>query len=170
MLMAAHRNLSCCFTGHRAAKLPWGFLEEDARCVALKRHIFDTVEAVYASGIRHFICGMANGCDLYFCEAVLVLREERPEITLEAAVPFEGQAERWPPYQRRRYDRLLAECDEKTLIQKDYSSECMDRRNRYMVDHSSILVAAYDGLSGGTLNTLRYALAEGLEIIELPII
>jgi uncharacterized phage-like protein YoqJ len=170
MLMAAHRNLSCCFTGHRATKLPWGFSEEDARCVALKQRIFDAVEAVHAAGIHHFICGMANGCDLYFCEAVLALRSERPEITLEAAVPFGAQAERWPPQLRMRYHRLLTECDEQTLIQKEYSADCMAKRNRYMVDHSSVLIAAFDGLSGGTLNTLRYALAESLEIIELPIV
>ena len=168
--MAAHRNLSCCFTGHRAAKLPWGFMEEDTRCVALKQRIFDAVEAVYTAGIRHFICGMANGCDLYFCEAVLSIRSERPDITLEAAVPFEAQAARWPPELRHRYCRLLTECDEQTLIQRGYSIDCMTKRNRYMVDHSSVLIAAYDGLSGGTLNTLRYALAEGLEIIELPIV
>ena len=36
------------------------------RCRKLQQQLFDAVDAVCAAGIRHFICGMANGCDLYF--------------------------------------------------------------------------------------------------------
>ena len=37
------RQKSCCFTGHRPAKLPWGYREEDPRCVTLKARISDAV-------------------------------------------------------------------------------------------------------------------------------
>ena len=70
------RQKSCCFTGHRPAKLPWGYREEDPRCITLKARIFDAVTLAWQEGYRHFICGMAQGCDLYFCEAVLALREQ----------------------------------------------------------------------------------------------
>lgn len=60
------REHTCCFTGYREYKLPWGSDESDPRCRKLQQQIFDAVDAVYADGIRHFICGMANGCDLYF--------------------------------------------------------------------------------------------------------
>jgi hypothetical protein len=43
------------------------------------------------------------------------------------------------------------------------------RRNRYMVDSASVLIAASSGRSGGTMSTLLYALRRGCEIIELPI-
>ena len=102
---------TCTFTGHRAEKLPWGYNENDPRCRRLKRTLYDTLEAVYESGFHRFICGMAEGCDLYFCEAVLALREDHPDITLEAAVPFAGQAEHWGAAQRQRYEALLARCD-----------------------------------------------------------
>ena len=163
------KNATCAFTGHRAAKMPWRGNEDDPRCAALKRCIYDAAEAVYHSGARHFISGMANGGDLYFCEAVLRLRAERPEVTLEAAIPFEGQAEKWPAALRRRYAYLVAECDYRTVISKEYTPECMMRRNRYMVDASTYLIAAYNGAAGGTRATLRYALRQGLEIIQLPI-
>ena len=54
------RAATCTFTGHRENKLPWRGDETDARCLRLKQHIFDAVEAVYHSGVRHYICGMAN--------------------------------------------------------------------------------------------------------------
>ncbi len=163
------RANNCCFTGHRDVKLPWRDNEDDRRCEALKESIYDAVEAVYRSGRRHFICGMATGCDFYFCEAVIELRESHPDVTLEAAIPFEGQAKSWNDSQRRRYERLIAECDYHTVVQKEYSPECYMRRNRYMVDSSSVLIAAYNGRSGGTMSTLLYAIRNGLEVIQLPI-
>ncbi|HPS76246.1 MAG TPA: DUF1273 domain-containing protein, partial [Oscillospiraceae bacterium] len=59
------KPITCCFTGHRIAKLPWRSNENDPRCIALKERLAAVTEAVYESGVRHFICGMANGCDLY---------------------------------------------------------------------------------------------------------
>ncbi len=160
---------TCTFTGHRSAKLPWGYNEYDKRALELKQRLYDTIEAVYSAGFTHFICGMADGSDLYFCEAVIQLRTQHPEITLEAAVPFEGQADKWPRAQRERYQRLICECDSVKLIQKDYSPGCMMKRNRYMVDHAQLIIACYDGKSGGTLNTLRYALDKDVQILHLPI-
>ena len=160
---------ACTFTGHRSAKLPWGNNEDAPACRELKQRIYDTAEAVYSAGFHTFICGMAEGCDLYFCEAVLALRDEHPEIRIEAAVPFPGQADRWPADQRKRYERLLEACDKRTLIRPEYTAGCMMERNRYMVDHADLIIACYDGKSGGTLNTLRYALEKGVQILHLPI-
>ena len=78
---------TCCFTGHRPEKLPWGSDETDPRCKALKQKLQDAVSAAYDEGMRHFICGMARGCDFYFAEAVLALRADKQDVTLEAAVP-----------------------------------------------------------------------------------
>ena len=39
------RPVTCCFTGHRPEKLPWGDDEADPRCRALKRKLADAVEA-----------------------------------------------------------------------------------------------------------------------------
>ena len=135
----------------------------------LKQRLYDTVEAVWSAGFEHFICGMAEGSDLYFCEAVIALRREHPDITLEAAVPFEGQADKWPKAQRERYQRLICECDSVVLIQQDYSPGCMMKRNRYMVDNAQLIIACYDGQSGGTLNTLRYAMENDVQILHLPL-
>ena len=162
------RAQTCTFTGHRENKLPWGENENDPRCLRLKERIYDAAEAAYRAGARHFLCGMARGCDLFFCEAVQQLRGEHPEITVEAAIPFEGQAKAWPERQKRRWERLVTDCDYQTVVQRDYTPSCMQRRNEYMVDASGTLIAAYNGAPGGTRNTLLYAMRAGLNIIELP--
>ena len=161
------RERTCCFTGHRAEKLPWGDDERAPGCLRLKAAIRDVLASLYAGGFRHFICGMATGADIYFGEAVAALREEHPDVTLEAAVPFEGQEKRWSVFWRRRYGRLAESCDAVTVLHREYVPGCMMDRNRYMVDASRVLVAAYSGAPGGTRNTILYAIDQGLEIIEL---
>ena len=158
------RQISCCFTGHRPEKLPWRYDEADPRCLSLKRRIAAAVEAAYEEGHRHFLCGMALGCDLYFCETVLALRDSRPGVTVEAAIPCESQADKWPPEDKERYQRLVGLCDFETMVQRQYDRGCMLRRNRYMVDRSSLLIAAFDGSKGGTLYTASYALKNGVEV------
>ena len=163
------RQISCCFTGHRPGKLPWRYDETDPRCLALKRRIADAAEAAYEEGYRHFLCGMALGCDFYFCEAVLALREKHPGITVEAAIPCPTQADAWRPDQRARYRRLVEACDFETLVSTGYTSYCMQRRDRYMVDHASLLIAAFDGTPGGTQYTVQYALSRRVSVVDLPL-
>ena len=155
----------CCFTGHRPDKLPWGEDESDPRCLRLKESIARAVEEAYISGIRHFITGMARGVDLYCAEAVLALRKAEEDITLECARPCETQADTWPAAEQERYRSILDRCNYETLVQHRYDRFCMIRRNRYMVDRSSRLIAVYNGVpKGGTFQTLAYAMKKGLDI------
>jgi len=163
------REQSCCFTGHRIEKLPWRGNEDDPRCLDLKNRIDRAVRDAFKSGVTHFICGMATGCDMYFCEAVLALRDEKPDITVEAAIPFNDQAKGWSPELRRRHSLLVESCDFFTLVQHEYSQDCFMRRNKYMVDNSRLLIAAYNGLPGGTMKTMLYAHRQGVEIVELSV-
>ena len=163
------RSVTCCFTGHRPNKLPWGTDESDPRCLRLKEELAARLEGVYEAGFRHFICGMALGCDLYFAEAVLALRARRPDVTLEAAVPCDGQASAWTIPQQRRYDRLLSLSDEVTFVQHAYTPGCMQKRNQYMVDVSGLLMAVFDGQRGGTLSTLLYARRQGLQTLIIDL-
>ena len=163
------REKTCCFTGHRPEKLPWGFREEDPRCIALKGRLRRAVEQAYADGFRHFITGMARGTDQYFAQIVLELKEHLPGITLEAAIPCEEQASRWRESERERYFDLVSQCDLETMVQRHYDRGCMQRRNRYMVDRSARLIAAYDGVLGGTMYTIHYAMQRGVDVVMVEL-
>ena len=158
---------TCCFTGYRPEKLPWRYDEEDPRCRLLKIKLYDVVDALYFSGIRHYICGMAKGCDMFFAEAVLKLKREHDDVTLEAAIPCRTQTMRWDKSDVGRYKKLMKQCDYTTFLQNEYTRDCMFKRNRYMVDNSAVVVAVYDGKSGGTAFTVRYADRNNKEIIEI---
>ena len=160
---------TCCFTGHRPDKLPWRDDEGDPRGMELKLRLARAVEDAYAQGKRHFMCGMALGADFYFCDAVLELRQRRREVTLEACIPCEEQAARWRERDRQRYFSLIERCDRETMVQQRYDKGCMLRRNRYMVDRSSLLIAVYNGMLGGTMYTLQYAMKRQLEVVILDV-
>lgn len=162
------KTITCCFSGHRPAKLPWGKDETDERCLRLKAWIAEKAILLYKQGYRHYICGMAMGSDMYFCEELIRLRDfENYDITIEAAIPCEQQSNSWSQSDRERYFRLVGACDTETLVQRHYSRDCMMKRNRYMVDKSSCIVCVYDGRLSGTMHTLLYAVRRGLEVIEI---
>ena len=137
------------FTGYREYKLPWGGeFENHPRCRKLQQQIFDAVDAVDAR--RHpplYPRAWPTAATCIFFDAARYLRLSHPEVTIEAAIPYSGQADRWRPELRARYDYDLRQCDYQTLVQEAYTPGCTTRRNRYMVDASRILIAAFDGSS-----------------------
>ena len=108
---ALDKEKTCCFTGHRPDKLPWGEKESDPRCRRLKESIAQAAEEAYESGIRHFISGMAVGFDLAAAEAVIELRSRCGDVTLECAVPYEGFERGFSPEDAERFGRIVAEAD-----------------------------------------------------------
>lgn len=162
-------SITCCFTGHRPNKLPWGANESDPRCAALRMELAARLEGLYLSGFRVFLCGMAIGCDMLFAEEVLRLREQHPEISLEAAIPCGTQPDKWRVADRRRYNRLLDRCDRVKVLQVDYTPDCMLKRNRYMIERSSLLLACFNGSPGGTMNTILLAERKGIRMLLIDI-
>ena len=97
------------------------------------------------------------GVDTYAAKIVLNLKTQYPDITLECAIPCENQAEKWNERDRDVYYDLISKCDKETLLQQKYSSDCMQKRNEYMVDNSDYVFAVWNGKPSGTGNTVKYA-------------
>ena len=158
----------CTFTGHRPERLPWGQAEDDARCAALRGLIVRSVLRACAEGCDTFLCGMARGCDTYFAEAVLAAKTRFPNVRLIAMIPCPSQPEAWQEEDRTHYDRLLDACDAVCVLEPIYSSGCMLRRNRAMVDAAELVITVYDGEpGGGTAATVRYAERRGKRLLRL---
>ena len=62
----------------------------------------------------------------------------------------------------------MRQADEAVYVGREYNEVCMRNRNYYLADHSSILLAVYDGSHrSGTGMTVRYAQKLGREIIVI---
>ncbi|OQB24149.1 MAG: hypothetical protein BWY11_01323 [Firmicutes bacterium ADurb.Bin182] len=160
---------TACFSGHRPEKLPWNNDEEDARCKALKARLFLAIEQAAQQGYTHFITGMAKGIDTYAAEAVLSLKTCFPEITLECAIPFSGQSKGWNSRDKARYEHILHGSDKITILSDKYLPGCMQRRNRYLIKNSSLLIAVTTGAAGGTSQTIKIASERGIRILRLDV-
>lgn len=153
------------FTGKRPQSLPWRFNEQDQRCIRLKQTLRGEIEKCIKEGYTIFVSGMALGVDSFAAEIVLEMKKLYPLISLEAAIPCEHQSDRWNMADRNRYNALLSQCDTKTYVGREYTDDCMIKRNRYMVDKADLLIAVCGNLSGGTGATVRYAKEKGVEVI-----
>lgn len=150
----------CCFTGHRPEKL---HMSERAVRQLLRREIKKAVE----DGFLTFITGMARGIDMWAGDIVLSMRKHNPDIRLICIPPYEGFESRWAAPEQKRYNEILKKADYTKFICEHYSRSCFQIRNVYMVDHSSRVIAAYNGERGGTKNTIDYATRKGIEVVNI---
>ena len=156
----------CAFTGHRPKSFPWKYDETAPGCVALKKVLAEQITALADDGVTGFISGMALGVDLWAAQTVLDLREKNPILKLYCALPCEDQEKKWPAVKQKLYHSILKQADDIHWESKSYTPDCMLNRNRYMVDHSSILLAVYDGTyRSGTGMTVRDAQRKRRKII-----
>jgi len=163
------RATTCCFTGHRCQKLPWRFKESDLRCIEMKESTKAKIVAAIEKGYNTFISGMAIGFDMICAEIVLELRQIYP-IRLVCALPCKTQPDRWSSAYQERYHKILQQADSIHCDREIYSDTCMQERNEYMINHSSLVIALYNGLPGGTAKTLQYAKKQGLDIEVIDVI
>lgn len=160
------KNRTACATGHRPQKLPWGFNEEDEACIKVKTQTREAVLYAINCGYKYFISGMALGFDIIFAEIVLSLKQQY-DIELICAVPCKTQSRSWNEEQKTRYQKIIKSANKVRCIFDTYTRWCMHERNKYMVENSSLIIALYDGSSGGTKNTVELAKKKGLQVIEI---
>ena len=156
------------FSGHRPRKFPWKYDETAPDCVALKQTLRENVEKFIRQGIIHYLSGMAEGTDIWAAEAVLAAREANKKIKLHCVLPCVSQSDKWSAASRERYRSILNLADGVFYVNREYRRDCMLERDRFLVSHSTILFAVYNGEKrGGTAATVRYARKMGREIFTL---
>lgn len=156
------RKRRLCFTGHRPEKL--GCDEATVRLELRK-----AIDAAIRSGYRTFITGMARGVDIWAGEIVLERRALYPDIFLICALPYPGFERAWKNEWKERYANVLACSDLIRVISPSFTIESFQRRNEWMVDHSSLVIAVFNGCPGGTRNTIEYAGRHGVAVYKLPV-
>ena len=154
-------NPFCAFSGHRS--LPRTAEEQ------LPRLLRQKIVSLAEEGYTGFLCGGAMGFDTLAAEAVLSVRSRRPELTLTLALPCPDQYRAWPEWAQRRFLRIQDAADETILVSPEYHRYCMMQRNRFLVDHSRLLLCYLTGERGGTAATVRYALKQKLPVVNLAL-
>lgn len=157
----------CSFSGYRPSKLPFRWDKKSDGYRRIWELIRDEITALAENGVRFFQTGMARGIDLMCGEIVLELQKKYP-IELICAVPCLDQYAGWSEEDRETYDRLTRTAANVIHVTgESYSSGCMLKRNRYLVDTAQYLIAVFDGKKGGTMFTINYAKQQKRTIVIL---
>lgn len=161
----------CSFTGHRPSKFNFKYDEEHIDCIRLKARMIDEIEKIYLSGVKYFMSGCAMGVDIWCAEIVLQLKKRYDDIELFSVLPCNNHDEKWSDSYKQRLKNVVENSRKFNILQESYTSDCYFKRNKYLVDKSSIILGVYDLKSqrSGTKNTLNYAISQNKEIIILDI-
>lgn len=159
----------CAFTGHRPVKLSFKYNESHPDCILLKLMLKVEIIKAIRDGYDYFISGMALGVDTFVAEIVLELKEIYPNIKLECAIPCAGHPNTWPLPAQERYYSILERADVVTNVSTEsYKGYLMLRRDEYMTNKCSLLIAVFDGVDkGGTAHTINYAKEHKKDIIQI---
>jgi len=133
----------------------------------MKENAKAEIEKAIQSGYTTFLCGMALGFDMICAEIVLELKKKYPNIRLIGAIPCKNQYDRWPQAQIDRYRKLVKQLDGVRCIYDEYVDGCMIERNEYMLNNSSLVIALYNGLGGGTKSTIDKAKKKGIDVVVI---
>jgi len=148
-------------TGHRPQKLNNEFDLEGPYSNFINQQMKEHFELLKPSKI---ISGMALGFD-----QLLALFAIERGIPVLAAVPCDNQEKLWPKRSQDRYQQILSNRLVTTYVvcPGPYNPGTMQVRNEWMCDHSNLLLACWDGSSGGTANCIKYARKINMDILYI---
>lgn len=155
------KEFTCCFTGHRI--IPEN-REDQIRCV-LRIHIKNLIED---KGVTDFIAGGALGFDTIAAETVIDLKKDYPFIKLHLYLPCFDQSAKWSMVDRYKWRMMMVKVDDYAYItESKYTPDCMQKRNRRMVDDSCYCIAYCVKQNSGTGTTVRHAELTGTVVYNI---
>ena len=157
------------FTGHRPNKLG-GYDDTSPKRVALRNKIEETLQRAVDVHSKMYeivvISGGALGVDQ---DAARVAR--RMNIPFIVAQPCKNHESKWFEESKIKYRKMLELAREVVLVSNgtydELGAKCMQDRNIWMVDHCNVLIAVWDGSSGGTANCVNYAKSVNKPIVYI---
>lgn len=155
------RKHTCCFSGHR--RIP----NEDL--LIIKQKLMGAITSAIKDGYIFFGAGGALGFDTLAAQTVLELKKQYAHIRLILVLPCLSQARYWREQDISEYELIKRSADKVVYTSQDYSYDCMHKRNRHLVENSSLCICYLKEESGGTAYTVKYAESRGLRIINLSL-
>ena len=157
--MGTLKNKTCCFTGHR--EIP--FYRRPLIYQRVKKEVGNLIQ----KGYLYFGSGGARGFDTIAALIIIRLKRIYPQIRLILVLPCAEQTKGWDKKDLKKYDYIIKNSDKIVYISDNYTKDCMHKRNRHLVDNSSVCICYLNKNHGGTFYTVNYAQKMNIEIIPI---
>lgn len=147
-----------CGTGHRPDKLG-GYTSTVAHeCMLLALNWL-----IEHPEVKKVISGGALGWDQALAKAA-----RAHGVPYVMALPFPGFEDRWPVESKNVLYGLMHDAVEVVFVcDAGYAGWKMQKRNEWMVDNSDLVLALWNGTTGGTSNCVKYAEKKQKPIVNL---
>lgn len=153
------RSKTCCLTGHRT--LP------PAQVAQIAARLEAALQQLIGQGYRYFGIGGARGFDTLAAQCILQLRASYPAIRLILVLPCRDQARGWTLRDKFTYHSIKRRADKLVYMAQRYEPDCMQKRNRHLVAHSSCCLCYLTAPTGGTAYTVACAKRAGLTVLNI---
>ncbi len=87
-----------------------------------------------------FVSGMELGFEQFAVEIALELKEDYPQLYIEAVLPYESLPAMWNETQRDKYYSIMQKIDKEILMQYHYTNDCIRRKNQYIINKSKFII------------------------------
>ena len=114
-------------------------------------------------GYDTFIIGGARGIDLWASEFIMQMKYQGKDINLVVALPYKGFGANYSGSDLFFRGNAIKTASQVINVSEEYSKSCFSKRNQFMIDHSSRLIAVVSDYKSGTGQTIRYADKAGIE-------
>lgn len=115
----------------------------------------------------YFGAGGALGFDTLAAQCVLSLRKRYSHIKLILVLPCTTQTKGWSKDDIAVYEEIKSQADKVVYTSHDYFRGCMFKRNRHLVNGSSVCIAYLTQEKGGTAYTVNYARQNNVQCDKL---
>ena len=157
-----------CFSGHRPDRLPGQGNPDTPEAQKLAAALQKQIENAFRQGKYIFLHGAMAGFDLFAAEQVILMKKQYPQMQIITVAPYKeeffSREKCWTPDWISRAREVFSQHDNGIKVAERYRSGIYYERNRFLVDHSSELIVYWDGGTGGTSYTAKYAKNKGLVI------
>lgn len=133
----------------------------------IKKRLEKVIEESIQTGYLYFGAGGALGFDTLAANVVIKLRSKYPDIKLILVLPCKTQTRGWKQSDIDEYKRIIKDADKVVYTSENYYSGCMHKRNRHLVNNSSLCICYLTEDNGGTFYTVNYAKQNGLSIVNI---
>ncbi len=157
------KNKTVCFSGHRQEKLPDKGDTNSLKMKGILSMLYFEIHNSIEEGYDTFIVGGSRGIDLIAAEFVYQFIHQGKNIRLVVAMPYPDFGSNFKGGDLYMRGNALAEAECVINVSERYSDGCFSKRNKFMIDHSSRLIAVVSDWKSGTGQTIRYAEKAGLD-------
>ena len=156
--MSTDFKQTCFFTGHRIVP------EKNRK--EITQHVVNLcTKLITEENVNVFIAGGALGFDTLAATEIIKLKKLYPHIQLYLYIPCINQSAKWKDRDVEIYNKIKELADEvKYISTQEYTSGCMQQRNRAMVNDAFYGIAYCNNTKSGTYSTICYARDKGRNI------